>query len=318
VNHYGPTETTIGVTTYPVERAELARFARRPVIGKPIGNARAYVTTQRLQLLPVGAPGELIIAGRGVARGYLGRDELTRERFIADPFGSGAAYRTGDLARWTPEGTLEFLGRIDRQVKIRGYRVEPSEIEQVMIRRLGIAEAVVVPQLVGANVQILCAYYTGGPAGAPSELRARLGEVLPEYMVPACFVELAALPRTENGKLDAKRLPAPSWPPADRPEDQPRTETERVIRKLWASVFGVDGAALGVSQDFFELGGHSLLMIQIIAELDHHFGRTVEVSAFYREGTIRGLAKILDADAGAADAAAIAPAHRSNPPGGAS
>ena len=311
VNHYGPTETTIGVTTYPVERAKLAELARRPVIGRPIGNARAYVTTRSLQLLPIGAPGELIIAGRGVARGYLGRADLTREKFIPDPFGSsGTAYRTGDLARWTPEGTLEFLGRIDRQVKLRGYRIELSEIEQVMLRRLGVAEVVVVPQLVGASNPVLCAYHVGGPRRSPSELRATLCEVLPEYMVPAYFIELPALPRTENGKLDARRLPAPSLPPASRPEDLPQSETERVLQRLWSDVLGVDAAALGVSQNFFELGGHSLLMIQIIAEIDHRFGRTVQIPAFYREGTIRALAAILDAGLG--------PEPRSNLPGGAS
>jgi surfactin family lipopeptide synthetase B len=308
VNHYGPTETTIGVTTYPVERTKLAEFARRPVIGRPIGNARAYVTTRSLQLLPIGAPGELIIAGRGVARGYLGRDDLTCEKFIPDPFGSsGAAYRSGDLARWTSEGTLEFLGRIDRQVKIRGYRIEPSEIEQVMLRRLGVAEAVVVPQLVGARAPVLCAYYVGGPRRAPSELRASLWEILPEYMVPAYFIELPALPRTENGKLDVRRLPEPSGGPVGRPEDLPRTETERVLQRVWSDVLGVDTASLGVSQNFFELGGHSLLMIQIIAEIDNHFGRTVPISTFYREGTIRALATILDVGLDAA-----------NPPGGAS
>jgi surfactin family lipopeptide synthetase B len=317
VNHYGPTETTIGVTTYPVERARLAGFARRPVIGAPIGNTRAYVATPSLQLLPLGAPGELIIAGCGVARGYLGRDELTRERFIPDPFGApGAAYRTGDLARWTPDGTLELLGRIDRQVKIRGYRVELAEIEQVMIRRLGMAEAAVLLRPGGASSPILCAYHVGGPRLAPTELRASLLEVLPEYMVPACFIELPALPRTANGKLDAARLPAPhgaghlaSPAPASQPEDLPRTETERILQHLWAGVLGLDAAALGVSQSFFELGGHSLLMIQLIAEIDDRFGRTVPIPAFYREGTIRALAQILDADTGTgADATASADA----------
>jgi surfactin family lipopeptide synthetase B len=296
VNHYGPTETTIGVTTYPIERAELAAFARRPVIGRPIGNARAYVTTRSQQLLPIGAPGELLIAGRGVARGYLGRDDLTREKFIPDPFGgSGTAYRTGDLARWTPEGTLEFLGRIDRQVKLRGYRIELSEIEQVMLRRLGMAEVVVVPQAVGARDPVLCAYYVGEARRARDDLRASLCEVLPGYMVPAYFIELPALPRTENGKLDARRLPPPSFEPAERPEDLPATETERVLQRLWAGVLGIDAAALGVSQNFFELGGHSLLVIQLIAEIDDHFGRTVQLPAFYGEGTIRALATILDA-----------------------
>jgi surfactin family lipopeptide synthetase B len=328
VNHYGPTETTIGIATHPVERATLPAFTRRPVIGRPIGNARAYVTTPSLQLLPIGAPGELLLAGRGVARGYLGRDELTRERFIPDPFGPdpfepGTAYRSGDLARWTPEGTLEFLGRIDRQLKIRGYRVEPSEIEAAMVRALGVAEAIVVPHPAGATSTdpILCAYYVGGPRRPTSELRARLGEVLPAYMVPAWFVELPALPRTENGKLDTRRLPAPTLLPAahaaDRPDDLPRTDTERLLHRLWSDVLGLDAASLGVSQNFFELGGHSLLMIQLIAEIDHHLGRTVPVPAFYREGTIRALAQILDASADADAGTSADPAPSPDASGGA-
>jgi len=274
VNHYGPTETTIGVTTYPIERDRLAEFAQRPVIGTPIGNVRAYVIDD-----------ELVIAGDAVGRGYHRRPELTRERFIPDPLVPGrTAYRTGDRARWTADGTLELLGRIDRQVKIRGYRVELSEIEQVMQRRLGLSEVVAV-----AN-RTLCAYYVG-EARDPAELRASLAQVLPAYMVPAHFIPLAALPRTPNGKLDASALPEPQLAAA---EDMPATETEHVLAALWADVLDVDASALGASQSFFELGGHSLTMIQLIAAIEDRFGRTVEIAAFYREGTIRGLARLLD------------------------
>jgi surfactin family lipopeptide synthetase B len=298
VNHYGPTETTIGVTTHPVDRDRVDELARRPVIGRPIGHARAYVTTRSLQLVPRGAPGELIIAGRCVGRGYLGRDELTRERFIPDPFRPGdRAYRTGDLVRWTPAGALEFLGRIDRQVKIRGYRVELAEIEHVMIQRLGVVDAVVIERRAGDAGAALCAYYVGGPPRQGAELRAALSAVLPDYMVPASFVEVPALPRTENGKLDVRRLPEPSAPPAASSADAPATETERALARMWAEALGIDAAALGVGQNFFELGGHSLLMIQLIAQIDSYFGRTVPIPAFYQEGTIRALAQILDADA---------------------
>ena len=297
VNHYGPTETTIGVMTYPVERALLPEFAVRPVIGRPIGNARAYITTRNLQLLPVGAPGELLIAGRGVGRGYYRRDDLTRAKFLPDPFaGSGNVYRTGDLARWTPEGTVEFLGRIDRQVKIRGYRIELSEIEQVIAHRLGTREVVVVDRIIGASNQVLCAYYVGDTPHDPAELRANLRQVLPEYMVPTYFIELPSLPRTENGKLDLARLPEPSLPAAEAAGDRSETDTERALVKLWSEVLGIAADSIGVTQNFFELGGHSLLMIQLIAEIDSHFGRTVEIPVFYREGTIRAIARLLDAD----------------------
>jgi len=281
VNHYGPTETTIGVTTHPLRRGTIDG---RSIIGRPIGNVTAHVVTPELAPVPAGEVGELVIGGAAVARGYHRRAELTRERFIPDPFAPGGRlYRTGDLARWLPDGTLELLGRGDRQLKLRGYRIEPSEIEQVMQRRFGLAEVVVVE-----HQQALCAYYVGD---APADLRASLAQVLPDYMVPAHLVPLAALPRTANGKLDVAALPAPEVAAAGE-SDAPSSDTERVLARLWSEVLGIEN--IGVSQSFFELGGHSLLMIQLIAEIDNHFGRTVEIPAFYREGTIRALARMLE------------------------
>jgi surfactin/lichenysin synthetase B len=283
VNHYGPTETTIGVATHPLPRGALDG---RSIIGRPIGNVTAHVVTPELTPVPAGEVGELVIGGLAVARGYHRRAELTRERFIPDPFAPGGRlYRTGDLARWLPDGTLELLGRSDRQLKLRGYRIEPSEIEHVMQRRFGLAEVVVVE-----HQQTLCAYYVGD---APADMRASLAHVLPDYMVPAHLVPLASLPRTANGKLDVAALPAPHVAAAGE-GDTPSSETERVLARLWSDVLGLPPAAIGMSQSFFELGGHSLLMIQLIAEIDNHFGRTVEIPAFYREGTIRALARILE------------------------
>jgi amino acid adenylation domain-containing protein len=288
VNHYGPTETTIGVTTHPIERARLGELAGRSIIGRPIGNVTAYVVTDAGALAAAGETGELWIGGRAVGRGYHRRAQLTAEKFVPDPFApAGIVYRTGDLARWTPEGTLELLGRSDRQLKVRGYRIEPSEIELV-IQRLGVPEVVVVEKL-----QALCAYYIGDSGPSPAELRARLVQVLPAYMVPTHLIRLAGLPRTANGKLDVAALPEPqAAAAADR--DAPRTEIEHVLAQLWSDVLGIDRDALGVSQSFFELGGHSLLMIQLIAEIDNHFGRTVEMTAFYGEGSIRALARMLE------------------------
>jgi len=287
VNHYGPTETTIGVTTFPIE--DVRAFARRPVIGRPIGNVKAYVASANQQLLPIGAIGELLIGGDALARGYHQREELTRAKFIADPFASsGYVYRTGDLVRWTDEGTLEFLGRIDRQVKIRGYRVELSEIERVMLRQLPVREAIVLDRVVG---DALCAYYVGDTDLDDAETCATLAAVLPDYMIPLYYVRIPAIPRSANGKLDASALPAPGWESADEP---PQSQTEQVLRELWSDVLGVEAACISVSQNFFELGGHSLLMIQLIAEIHDRFEKTVPMPLFFEEGTIRALATFLD------------------------
>jgi len=281
VNHYGPTETTIGVTTHPLPRGAVDS---RSIIGRPIGNVTAHVVTPELAPVPAGDVGELVIGGRAVARGYHRRAQLTSERFVPDPFAPGGTlYRTGDLARWLPDGTLELLGRSDRQLKVRGYRIEPGEIEQVMQRRFGLAAVVVVE-----HHEALCAYYVGD---APSDMRASLAQVLPDYMVPTHLVALAAIPRTANGKLDVAALPPPQLPTSG--DDAPRSDTERVLAQLWSDVLGIKD--IGMSQSFFELGGHSLLMIQLIAEIDNHFGRTIEIPAFYREGTIRALARMLEA-----------------------
>jgi len=289
INHYGPTETTIGVTTHPLDRARLDELAGRSIIGRPIGNVAAHVMTADGALAADGEIGELWISGASVARGYHRRPELTAERFVPDPVDpAGRAYRTGDLARWTPEGTLELLGRCDRQLKIRGHRIEPAEIELVMQRRLEVSEVVVVDQQ-----QTLCAYYVGGAGLAPAEMRARLAEALPAYLVPTHLIELAALPRTANGKLDVAALPEPQAAPAGA-RDAPRTEVEHVLARLWSDVLGVDREAIDASQSFFELGGHSLHMIQLIAEIDNHFGRTLEIPAFYREGSIRAFARMLE------------------------
>lgn len=323
VNHYGPTETTIGVVTQPIERARLPDFTRRPVLGRPIGNARAYVTTAELQLLPIGAIGELLIGGRPVGRGYLGRPELTREKFLADPFSQPSSptslphrvYRTGDLARWTSDGALELLGRADRQLKVRGYRVEPAEIEQAMIRHLGVREAVVIEQRRSEAHQVLCAYYVGAARLRDDDARRQLASVLPEPMVPACFVRVAELPRSANGKLDVARLPAPTMAPAidlaigsaieptlgealaPPPADPPQSPTERTLLAMWSALFGLPPEVIGVSRNFFALGGHSLLMIQLLAEIDERFGRELPLDEIFGEGTVRSLARALDGGA---------------------
>jgi amino acid adenylation domain-containing protein len=328
VNHYGPTETTIGVVTHPIERAALADFARRPVIGRPMGATTAYVVTPDLQLVSVGEVGELLIGGPGVGRGYHGRAELTREKFLPDHFGlrpqagrsegDELVYRTGDLARWTPEGTLELLGRVDRQLKIRGHRVEPAEIEQVVLAWFDVQAAVVVVRSLDSSLDrsldgsldssldrsrsegsnlVLCLYYVAQTALATSQVRARLAEALPEYMVPAVCILVPAIPRSANGKLDVERLPAPNLALGDALGETivaPDGGTERVLLALWSSLLGLPAEMIGVARNFFELGGHSLLMIQLIAEIEDVFGVEVPVPAFFAEGTVRAIAQEID------------------------
>ncbi len=210
-NHYGPTETTVGVLTHPVGDLPDDAPATLP-LGRPLPGARVHVLDRAGSLVPSGVPGELYVGGAGVSRGYLGRPELTAERFVPDPFAEGARlYRTGDRVRWLADGTLEFLGRVDDQVKVRGYRVEPGEVEAALVLCAGVREAVVVAREDEPGRARLVAYLVAdaGAAPAPAELRARLRERVPEYMVPSAFVALETLPLTPNGKVDRRALPAP-------------------------------------------------------------------------------------------------------------
>ena len=212
INMYGPTETTIWSSTYRLPRGESARVA--PPIGRPIANTGLYILDADLQPVPAGVPGELFIGGDGVVRGYLNRPELTAERFIADPFSAPAGarlYRTGDLARWRRDGNVDFLGRLDHQVKIRGYRIELGEIESLLLRQPSVREAVVIAREDVPGDKRLVAYVVPRAAGAvdAAALRAALKEDLPDYMVPAHVVAMAAFPLTPNAKVDRKALPAP-------------------------------------------------------------------------------------------------------------
>lgn len=295
INHYGPTETTIGALTHPIPRDQLEAYAKQPVIGRPIGNVRAYITSPDLKLMPIGAAGELLLAGRGVGRGYHARDALTAEKFIPDPFHSGGAcYRTGDLARWTRAGAIEFLGRMDRQVKIRGFRVELTEIEQVMLRRLALDDVVVVNKALSESNNALCAYYVANETLPPSDTLAILRQALPPYMVPLSLTKVSSIPRSANGKLDIAQLPEPIFETTLHREDAPSNDTEAVLLELWTELLGIEH--IGVSQDFLALGGHSLLMVQLIAEIHGRFNVMVPMSFFFGEGTIRALASFIHGD----------------------
>ncbi len=266
LNHYGPTETTIGVTTYAVRPEQQAHRLRTLPIGRPMGGCRAYVLDGFGQLVPVGAPGELYFGGGHVARGYLGRPGLTAERFVVDPYAlepGSRMYRTGDLARWLPDGNLEFLGRADQQVKLRGFRIEPGEIEAALVQHAAVAQAVVVARDDGPGGKQLVAYVVPAVGATPeqTDLRRHVGERLPEHMVPAAFVVLDRLPLTSSGKLDRKALPAPQR--QGECYRAPRTPQEQLLCGLFAEVLALPRVGLGDS--FFALGGDSILSIQLVS-----------------------------------------------------
>lgn len=303
-NLYGPTETTVWSTAWRVDRTVLAR--RGMSIGRPIDNTRVWVLDEAGQPVPVGVPGELCIGGAGVAIGYHGRDDLTAERFVPDPFADGALgarlYRTGDLGRWRSDGLLEHLGRLDHQVKIRGYRIELGEVEAACRELPGVTDAVALAREDRPGDVRLVAYLVGG-ADAPSAaaVQAALGARLPAYMVPAHVVALAALPRLPNGKVDRRSLPPPA---ADRvaaaaaPVRAPRDDRERTVLAAMEQVLSLPG--LGVDDDFFAFGGHSLLAARLLARLNTAFDLRLPLRVVFECRTAESLARAVGTALGGA------------------
>jgi amino acid adenylation domain-containing protein len=294
VNMYGITETTVHVTHRPITLEDLGKSGSR--IGRPLPDLEVYLVDEKDRRVPPGETGEMLVGGAGVARGYLNRADLTRERFIPNPFGSPTApvlYRSGDLASQRDDGELEYLGRNDDQVKIRGYRIELHEIESVLARYPAIRECAVISRAEAGAEPRLTAYLVTVPgAAAPNveELRAYLSYKLPDYMVPAAFSFLPAFPLTLNGKLDRAALPAPE---SDRPHlaakySEPQNDLENTLTRLWKAVLRRD--TVGAEDNFFDLGGDSLLLTTLHRNLQDELKREIPMTDLFQFPTIRRLA----------------------------
>ncbi|WP_410581902.1 non-ribosomal peptide synthase/polyketide synthase [Amycolatopsis sp. lyj-108] len=290
-NYYGPTETTVDAVRTPVS-------GDRPLIGRPLGNFRAYVLDETLSPVPLGVPGQLYLGGAQLARGYLGRTGLTADRFLADPFGAPGTrmYATGDLVRWTGDGALDYRGRCDEQVKIRGFRVEPGEVEAALLRHPAVAEAAVVAREDRNGKRLVAYFVPGGASPDLGELRRFLAGSLPDYLVPSAFVRLDRLPLTRHGKLDQAALPTPDFSAARARYVAPRDDVERLVTGVWADVLGVE--RIGIEDNFFDLGGDSILGIRVLSRLRAALGAEVPARLLFSAPTPERLAAALPGPAG--------------------
>ncbi|MGA2838338.1 MAG: amino acid adenylation domain-containing protein [Acidimicrobiales bacterium] len=293
INGYGPTEATVLTTTFTVTGTGEVDHESLP-IGRPLSNVEVYVLDEQRRPVPIGCPGELYIGGPGLARGYLGRPELTAERFVAHPFvdtPDARLYRSGDCVRWLADGTLEYRGRFDNQVKFRGYRIELGEIEQTLIRHAAIRNAVVVVRTDVPNEQRLVAYLNceDGPTPVHAELRAFLRQSLPDYMVPAAFVVLETLPVSPNGKIDRGALPTPSGPAHPGATFRnPQGPLEELVAGIWCDVLEIDG--VGADDDVYELGANSLDAARVASHLRSH-GVDVSLRDLFDHATVASIAR---------------------------
>jgi amino acid adenylation domain-containing protein len=301
-NMYGPTETTIWSSLKELTGC----IGEEITIGRPIANTQVYILDKYYHLQPVGVTGELWIGGEGVARGYVNQPELTAEKFFNKaykyatmrlsphspqypiaPLPHYRIYRTGDLARWLPEEDIEFLGRLDHQVKVRGFRIELEEIESHLLKLKPIKEIVVIAKKINGE-ECLCAFMVSGKTIDSLEIRNKLSETLPVYMVPSYFIQLEEMPLTPNGKIDRKALPEPGVN-AGSDYIAPRDETERKLVKIWADTLHLDPGVIGIDSNFFELGGHSLKVTRMIYMIHQELNVKIPLAEIFQRRTIRGL-----------------------------
>ncbi len=290
-NHYGPTETH--VVTALTLAGKASEWPSVPPIGRPIQNTQIYVLNSQRQPVPIGAAGEIYVGGAGVARGYLNREALTHECFVAVPFTNGSEvrlYRTGDSGRWREDGTLDYLGRNDQQVKVRGYRIELSEIEAQVSEHPDVKGVVVVAREDVPGEKRLVAYVTerSDTRLSAESLRAHLRLTLPEHMIPSAFVVLQGLPTSPNGKVDRRALPTPeAGAYASRDYEPPQGELEQRLVRIWQQVLNVDRVGRGDS--FFELGGDSLTAMRVLMRIQSSLSLEIPLSALFRFPTLREL-----------------------------
>ncbi|MBZ4423332.1 non-ribosomal peptide synthetase, partial [Myxococcus sp. RHSTA-1-4] len=308
VNAYGPTESTTITTAQRLSPGDVVGDSVS--IGRPIGNTQVYVLDTSMRPVPVGVPGELFIGGDGLARGYLGRPELTAERFVPHPFSAtpGARlYRSGDRVRWKQDGTLEFLGRIDFQVKVRGFRIELGEVEAALRAHSAVTETVAVVREDVPGDKRLVAYVVPADVDTAT-LREHLRKRLPEHMVPSAFVALAALPLSSHGKVDRKALPAPDFTPTEAGFVEPQTPRQQQLAAVFREVLNIE--RVGLHDDFFLLGGHSLLATQVVTRLRAQLGVELPLRAFFEAPTVARLAERLDAASGTRTSVPLEPLPR--------
>ncbi|WP_017609486.1 non-ribosomal peptide synthetase [Nocardiopsis xinjiangensis] len=292
VHVYGPTETTTFATCAPIGPGHAGK-ASCP-IGRPMDGTSAHVLDTALRPVPVGAVGELYISGEGVARGYDRRPELTAERFVADPFGSGGRlYRTGDLVRWQDDGQIEFLGRADGQIKLRGHRIELGEIENAMAGAAGVSRAAAAVVSSPSGTPVLAGYLTEAVPGTvdTAAVAEAIARVLPGYMVPSSMTVMASLPLNDNGKVDRRALPAPDRP-AETRYVAPETPTEELVAEVWSHLLEVE--RIGRDDNFFDVGGDSVKSIQVVGEIRTALDITMPNRALFDHQTVRAYARALE------------------------
>ncbi|MCP4146888.1 MAG: amino acid adenylation domain-containing protein, partial [bacterium] len=298
INHYGPTETTIECVAQYVDFEKFASYEHNPTIGYPIDNVKTYILDENMEVLPVGIPGELCIAGTCLARGYLNRPQLTTEKFVRNPHVEGELiYRTGDLARWMPDGTVAFQGRIDTQVKIRGFRIELEEIRTQLAKHNTVKEAVVICRDEKKDDHYICAYLVleencNETAAVDTLLKEYLSQKLPEYMIPSYYIPVEKIPLTPNGKIDKKRLPLPEIK-AGEGYVAPGTPLEEKLTELWANLLTIPKKVIGIDANFFNLGGHSLNATVLLARIHKEMDAKIPLVAVFANPTIRMLAKLI-------------------------